>query len=421
MVRLPALLVLMALRPLGYGQDIDYARNVIDTLTSPALHGRGYVNKGEQLAANYIQEEFRRFGLQPAGTDFFQEFPVAVNTFPGRMVVKIDNRELVPGENYLVNPYSRGADGSFRILVLDKETLTDKKKMKQFRSNDFSKCAITVHDTVLNSKEYKDQTALSPLITRVMVDVTDNLGAWAPAAETTGITHVRITEEALDRTSLNIFLSISSEFIPAYKTQNVCGYLPGRVHPDSFLVFTAHYDHLGRMGSKTYFPGANDNASGIAMLLNLASHYSVQSNLPDYSTVFIAFAAEEAGLLGSKFFTENPLIALNKIRFLINMDLMGTGEEGMMVVNGHHFTSAYNRLVTINKENGYLTEIKARGKAKNSDHYWFTEAGVNSFFFYTLGGPKFYHDIYDRAETLPLTEFEDIFRLITDFVHALSE
>ena len=63
--------------------------------------------------------------------------------------------------------------------------------------------------------------------------------------------------------------------------------------------------------------------------------------------------------------------------------------------------------------------MKARGKAANSDHYWFSEKGIPSFFVYTMGGIKAYHDIYDVSETLPLTEFEDCFRLFRDFIDEL--
>src|SRR5690606_14083057 len=90
--------------------------------------------------------------------------------------------------------------------------------------------------------------------------------------------------------------------------------------------------HIGGQGRDVYFPGANDNASGTTMLLELAEHYS--QNPPDYSIVFMAFAAEEAGLLGSFHYTQNPFFPLQRIRFLINLDLLGTGDDGMMAVNG---------------------------------------------------------------------------------------
>ncbi len=99
--------------------------------------------------------------------------------------------------------------------------------------------------------------------------------------------------------------------------------------------------------------------------------------------------------------------------------MLGTGNEGIMVVNGSVFEKEFNLLTQINSSNNYLNAIKKRGKAANSDHYWFTEAGVPAFFVYTLGGVQAYHDVFDIEKTLPLTEYVDVFKLITSFVSLL--
>jgi hypothetical protein len=90
-----------------------------------------------------------------------------------------------------------------------------------------------------------------------------------------------------------------------------------------------------------------------------------------------------------------------------------------MVVNGEIFKEHFQILESLNKEKNYVVSLQKRGKARNSDHYWFTERGVPAFFIYTLGGISYYHDILDRPETLPLTDFEDVFRLIVDFTARL--
>ena len=113
----------------------------------------------------------------------------------------------------------------------------------------------------------------------------------------------------------------------------------GTAQPDSFIFITAHYDHLGGMGKDTYFPGANDNASGDALLLSLAKYYVAHP--AKYSIGFILFAGEEAGLVGSKYYTENPIVPLKNIRFLINTDLAGTGDEGITVVNATEFPNEF--------------------------------------------------------------------------------
>src|SRR6185436_20631513 len=137
---------------------------------------------------------------------------------------------------------------------------------------------------------------------------------------------------------------------------------------------------------------------------------------PKYSIVFMAFGAEEIGLLGSEYYTKHPLFPLSSIRFLLNMDIVGTGDEGIKVVNGSVHTNEFDKLVKLNDEHHYLKSVQVRGKAANSDHYFFTENEVPAFFIYTLGGISAYHDVFDRDETLPLTKFNNLELLLKDFI-----
>ena len=133
----------------------------------------------------------------------------------------------------------------------------------------------------------------------------------------------------------------------------------------------------------------------------------------------MAFAAEEIGLIGSKYFTDHPLFPLKKIKFLLNFDLAGTGDDGIQVVNGKNYQQKFDLLTKLNDQDKLLKQIKIRGEACNSDHCMFHNKGVPCFFIYTLGGIQAYHDIYDRAETLPLTEYQDYFTLLVRFISNL--
>ena len=124
-------------------------------------------------------------------------------------------------------------------------------------------------------------------------------------------------------------------------------------------------------------------------------------------------------MMGSKYYTENPIVPLKQIRFLINTDLAGTGNEGITVVNATEFPIEFALMNKINDEYKYLAKINARGKAANSDHYFFTEKGVPAFFFYTLGGIKAYHDVFDKASTLPLNEQDQLDSLLIKFNEGL--
>ncbi len=403
----------------GFTQNLSYARTIIDTLTSTYFAGRGVVEDGEAKAAQWIAEEFNKFGLSKIGPSFFQSFSYPINTFPGDVEVKIGDKSITAGVDFLVEPNSCKMQGDFQLIWYDETNVPTIKQLKKLSNQRFFENKFIVLDN-LGAKTKTDEFELlkiNAVGASGIVFLEENKLTHHLSTSVTDYVSLRVMRTALNSFAKTISVKIDQKFLPNYTSQNVIGQLTGTKHPDSVLVFSAHYDHLGKMGNNIYFPGANDNASGVAMLLNLAEHYS--KNAPEKTIVFMAFGAEESGIIGSQFYTENPLFPLKQINFLINLDLLGTGEDGIQVVNGSVHQTHFDRLVEINNKKNLLKEIKIRGKAANSDHYWFSEKGVPAFFIYTLGGIKAYHDIDDKAATLPLTEFEDCFRLITDFVNDL--
>ena len=104
-------------------------------------------------------------------------------------------------------------------------------------------------------------------------------------------------DSVMPKTMTSLEVNIESKFIKSFPAKNLVGYIPGTDKQDSLIVFTAHYDHLGMLGSDKIFPGANDNASGVAILLYLAKYYAAHP--AKYPVAFIAFSGEEPGLKGS--------------------------------------------------------------------------------------------------------------------------
>ncbi|MCK4663664.1 MAG: M28 family peptidase [Bacteroidales bacterium] len=411
-----------------FSQDINYAREIIDTLCSEYMSGRGYVNNGHIKASDYITGEFRRMELDSLSDSYLQYFQISVNSFPDNISVKINDNELVSGEDFIIGSSSPSIKGTFESIYLEKHTFEDSNKLSNFLTNLSDKFIVIDLSEFKNSKNKSNNTIKKFIEFLINTDtynykgliiINDKKLTWNNAGYCVRKPFVEILKTAIKNKINSITVEIENKYIQNQKTQNVICKISGKTNPDSLIVFTAHYDHLGKMGKATIFPGANDNASGIAMLLNLAGYYSVKENQPDYSIVFIALGAEEIGLLGSKYFTENPLIALDKIRFLINFDLAGTGDEGIQVVNGTIFKKEFGLLQNINNEKEFLPQVKIRGESCNSDHCMFYKKNVPCFFIYTLGGIKAYHDIYDRPETLPLTKFNEYFKLIVEFVDAL--
>jgi Zn-dependent M28 family amino/carboxypeptidase len=220
-------------------------------------------------------------------------------------------------------------------------------------------------------------------------------------------------DSAAYKTVTSASIKITNKFIPNYTSKNVIGMIPGK-KKKKYVVFSAHYDHLGRMGPDAMFPGANDNASGVAMLLSMAKYY--MQNEPKYSIVFCFFSGEEAGLLGSKHFVNHPYFPLKKVKYVLNIDIMGGAGDGITLVNATNHMKDYEKMVAINDELKLLDQVKKRGQTQNSDHYFFSEKGVPAFFIYSNGNVKNYHDIYDTAENTALNKFDEVQQLLQAFV-----
>lgn len=412
----------------SYSQ-IDYAKEIVKKLSSKKMQGRGYVNKGDLKAANYIKKEFKKIGLLKYNDAYFQKFDFPINTQPGNLELIInDSLQLTPGVDFLIDPASPSIKGTFQTILLRSEDLLNTEKLIKILTNGKNKVLIVdTYNLEEFSKEEKNK--ISDIVNylkyspdhpaKATVIFTDKKLTWSGSTDQIQKANFTIQKKIHLKNIQTVTLNAESVFLKKYTSQNCIGYLKGSAASDSTIVMSAHYDHLGKMGKNTYFPGANDNASGIAMLLNQAKFFSKKENTPKYNMVFIAFGGEEIGLLGSKYFTENPTIPLSKIKFLLNFDLAGTGEEGIKVVNGTEFPLLFQKLKNTNNQQNLLKDVFSRGSTCNSDHCYFHEKGVSSFYIYTLGGIKAYHDIYDKYETLPLTEFEDYSKLIQQFVQEL--
>jgi hypothetical protein len=356
-----------------HANDSLYVKKITDTLASSAYFGRGYINDGMAKAGRFISEEMKQIGLEVKE----QRFSYSVNTFPGKMSLAINGKELQPGIDFIVAPDSRGVAGTGRLDQSDSVTWIN--------------------------REHK-----------VIISMVDKLTMSVSTGQANFSTF-HILKSAIPPT---VFTSdVEAKMEKKFSCVNISGIIKGATKPDSIIVFTAHYDHLGGMGAATYFPGANDNAGGVALMLSLAKYYKKHPS--PYTIQFIAFGGEEAVLLGSKFYVDHPLLPLKQIRFLINLDLMGNGEEGITVVNATEFPTEFGLLQQLNSQKQLLAAVNSRGKAANSDHYWFTEKGVPSFFIYTLGKRKAYHDVADIAATVPWFEVNDLTELLIDFADGL--
>lgn len=400
-----------------YGQDLQFADKIIKTLTSKEFYGRGYVNNGTGRAAEFIESQLTSLGIplldQP-------EFGVPVNTFPGKMLLRINGKKLVPGKDYLVDPASPSLQlTTHSFEVIDSSWLVNEEILRrQLKKSNSDLVLVDIRS--LNFKDIQERLNYLKYSQepghKALIIVDDNKLTWG-LSQVQSVRPVIYIKSEVELVPLEkVVISFDAVYYENYPVQNVAGMVEG-LQSDSLIVITAHYDHLGMMGAKTIFPGANDNASGVAMLLNLAQHFS--KSPANKSLLFVAFAAEELGLLGSLYFVNQPPVDLSKIKFMVNFDLAGTGSEGVTIVNATKYPERFQELTALNDSLDLLPVIKKRGEACISDHCPFDRMGIPCFYIYTMGGIQAYHDIYDRYETLPLTEFEDYRELIIHFIESL--
>lgn len=423
------LTLLLAFLGLAQSPNNEYAHSIIQTLTSEKYAGRGYVDDGMLKSAGFIADEFEKLGLEKVNDSYFQEFTMQINVIKNAEL-KLNGKQLKYGEDFIVKPnsYSQSFnkkeiyyfdphyfstslkhESSFMDFI-QKDMLAQAGKHVVFPPHQFEVDSLNQYYKHWSNfyKPYENRNRAvfyfsKEKLTASLSQTQDSIAEF-------------IINEKYYSKNLNIDdYIIESECISNFKSKNIIGQIEGK-NKDSLIVITAHYDHLGKIGN-VYFPGANDNASGTAFMLEMAKYFS--KNKPKYTLIFIAFAAEEAGLVGSYYFVENPLIDLSKIKFLLNFDIMGAGEDGIQIVNSSIFTREYELLNQINSENNYVKQIKKRGESCNSDHCPFYERGIPSFFTYTLGGAGHYHDPFDKGETLSLNELPDIKNLFIEFIDSL--
>ncbi len=204
---------------------------------------------------------------------------------------------------------------------------------------------------------------------------------------------VKANKRGFKAVPLNLQLTTSMKVKATYdKSYNVIGKITGSKRPDEVVVYTAHWDHLGigrpdATGDSIY-NGASDNATGAAGLLELARAFKSLKTKPERTIVILCVTAEEQGLLGSKYYAENPVYPANKTAANINMDgLNRFGKTKDIIVVGEGQSDLEDYLKEeVEKKGGYIsfdTHPEA-GSYYRSDHFNFAKVGIPAL--YTSSG-----------------------------------
>ena len=412
-------------------QDSIYYRQCISDLSSRDFHGRGYAYKGDSIAADYIAQVFKTYPLEKWTPDYYQHFTIGMNVFDGEVEVDFGQEFEQPRlfEDLQIMAYSCAMQGQYKVKPLSPDNVIAASKKK---SNKYKKLFLLIDLSEFDAKDSIQQKKQKQVLEIVHANglnakgyilVSDKLMGWPLSLGRVDAKHVciNVSRSYLTKIPKQVRVKLDRQRINNYQTQNVCGYIKGKTYPDSFFVFTAHYDHLGHFGKDYIFYGANDNASGTAFIMDLARYYSKAENQPDYSIAFLALSCEEVGLLGSFHFVENSYIPISTIKTLINFDMVGTGEEGITLVCGHAFPYEFEKFAQLNTQHQYLNKVVPRHASNNSDHYPFYEKGVQAFFIYAMGKSGRYHHTSDTLELLSLGGYTGLFKLITAYINLYNQ
>src|SRR5262249_355552 len=211
-----------------------------------------------------------------------------------------------------------------------------------------------------------------------------------------------------------------------YIGRNVAAVLPGSDPKlaDEWILLSAHFDHLGKKGD-TIFPGADDNASGVAMLLEVAERFALRKEKPKRKVVFVAFDQEETGLLGSTYFATHAPRPFRQLKAFLTADMLGRSMANVM--DEYVFALGSERAPQLRK---LLEDVKPPAGLKvgrlgadlvgtRSDYGPFRDRRV-PFLFFSTGQHADYHSPRDRPERIDYEKLRRICLWISDLVERLA-
>lgn len=455
----------------------------VKALTAPAMEGRGDGTKGLSLAARMLEKSYRELGLKPAGSkSYFQPFSLitgaklrsAHNHFTVEEAGQ--KRELKLNQDFVPFSFSSSDSVTAPVVFAGYGASAD-----EFGYDDYA--GVDVKDKIVVVLRYEPAafaekagntgfTQHAQLITKAInarnrgakavVLVNGKLGdgeedlltrfGSVSGPENTGIVLVQTKNEAAERwfkaagksledvqlqinhsakpqsfafpDSLHMTIRVDIETTRA-TVNNVLAYLPGKT--DEYVIVGAHYDHLGRGNYDSLapsqigqiHPGADDNASGTAGVLELARMFAAKKGELQRGILFASFAGEELGLLGSAYWVQNPTLPIDKAVAMLNMDMIGRIKDDKVYIGGVGTGSTLKAVVeqAAAKEN-FKVEYSPGGYSA-SDHTSFVTKHIPVLFFFS-GLHSDYHKPSDTWEKINAQSAAKLVDVVGDAAQQLA-
>lgn len=399
-------------------QLISHLQKHVHFLADDKLEGRRTGTEGELKAAEYISNEFRQIGLEPKGVGgFYQPFSINDGKEIGAGTsAAIENRTLAVNTDFFPMSYSAAATlhalPSIALQESDmpwffdlKDAITENKNNPHFDLSSF------VHEKATAAQK-KGATALIVYNTSAAEDGLKFDGSSKLPQLTIPVVYVRsdVAKQFFSDRSAMLDIKLKTDWAEKTRTgRNVIGYINN--NEPTTVVIGAHFDHLGYGEDKNsrytgtdlqIHNGADDNASGTAALIEMARLLK-SSTLKNNNYLFIAFSGEELGLYGSKYFTQNATIPLNRVNYMINMDMVGRLNDSSNVVTvGGYGTSPLWGSLYSNTSKLHNAGLQFRFDSSGtgpSDHTSFYLKDIPVLFYFT-GLHTDYHKPTDDADKI---------------------
>lgn len=438
----------------------DSLRGHLSFIASDALEGRNTPSRGLDIAAEYIAAQFRRAGLEPAGDDgYFQtaNWLVTERDMDAFKLEIRDGSETIAVAKTQVSVSIEGAlslkrASLFKIDFKDSAALSALKpeqldgKIVITEMPDIRRAESSLRGEVFRaqnqfmSRMIDFKTALVVSIDRNnpsgsgaasrLIDPDNRRPAVASPAAVITVHDTRVVKlyDSMKPgpTSADLSVQLDAAVEKPVKLRNVIGVLRGSdpVLQDSFVLFTAHYDHLGMrpgLPGDNIFNGANDDGSGTVSVIELASALATLKQRPRRSIVFMTFFGEEKGLLGSRYYGRHPVFPIEKTVADVNLEQVGRTDssEGPQIANAALTGFDYSDVGTIFQKAGELTGIKVYKHEQNSDAFFsrsdnqaLADQGVPAHTLCTAFVYPDYHGAGDHWDKIDYANMERVDRMV---------
>jgi len=451
----------------------------IKYLSSDSLKGRQTGTDGDSLAAVYIRDELSSAGLEPLSGDGFQRYEVTDKVVPGKRNFlllngieysplqdftpfsfsgnkALDSEVVFAGYGFNINNDSlkwndyENLDVKGRwVMVLSGDPEPDKTvsgfipfsgdRDKALLASDMGAAGmITVYGPAVDPDDKFDPLSSSgyPVeipVLRIKRDLADRI--LGKSKTTISQLESKLTKTGKPSSfATGEKINAGSEVISEKsKTRNVVMILPGEDETlkNEYIIIGAHFDHLGTGGAGSssravdtvgVHHGADDNASGVGEMIELAEKFARTKGSHSRSIVFSAFSGEEMGLLGSKYYVENPGIDLTKVNAMINLDMVGRlQEENSLQIGGVGTAEGLKDLIVSHSDTGLIRLTFSEEGYGPSDHSSFYGKNI-PVLFYSTGAHLDYHtpsDTWDKINYEGMVSISDqIFRVAENLANS---